>query len=198
MIRQYGRYARGRGARLPQALVAMVAASLLTGCGYSEILELDGQAAAAWNEIEVQLQRRAEMVPSLVETVMSYVVVDDAVVVAISDARARLAGAVRSGDLVEMEGANAELCTGLESLLATASRYPDLQANGGFQLLRSQLSETEEQITTAGRAYNEVVRHYNDYIAGFPQLVVAKVVGADRREPFAPGGETIEMPAADE
>lgn len=194
MLKRY----QSSGEWLARALSALVVASVLGGCGYSQILELDEQAEAAWNDIEVQLQRRAELVPSLVETVLDRVTVDETLIAAVSDARAQLAGAVRSGDVAIMEAANAELCAGLDRLLALAVRHPELQADGGFQLLRSQLGETEEQITEGGRAYNLAVRRYNDYIGGFPQLVTAKVLGAERREPFAADSGSAAMPTADE
>ena len=186
------------GPGFTRMLVALAAASLLGGCGYDQILEMDEQARLARREIEVQLQRRSEMVPSLVETVVGYVAVDSDLVGAIADARARLAGAVRAGDLSEMEAANVELCNGLDSLLALEGRYAELQADAGFQLLRSQLQETEDQVIRAGRSYNEAVRRYNDYIEAFPQLVTAKVVGAEKLEFFGPGGEAAAMPLADE
>jgi len=186
------------GAGFTRILAALAAASLLGGCGYNHILELDEQAQLARREIEVQLQRRSEMVPSLVETVVGYVAVDGDLVGLIADARARLAGAVRSGELKEMAAANVELCDGLDGLLALAARYSELQADAGFQLLRSQLQETEDQIVKSGRSYNEAVRRYNDYIQAFPQLVTAKVVGAEKLELFGSGGEAAAMPLADE
>ncbi|MEE9133925.1 MAG: LemA family protein [Gemmatimonadota bacterium] len=186
------------GKWLARALAALAAASVWGGCGYSQILELDERAEATWNDIEVQLQRRAELVPSLVETVLDRVTVDETLIAAVSDARAQLAGAVRSGDVAIMEAANADLRAGLNRLLALAVRQPELQADGGFQLLRSQLGETEEQLIEAGRAYNLAVRRYNDYIGGFPQLVTAKVFGAERREPFAVDSGPAAAPSADE
>jgi len=186
------------GPGLTRVLAALAAASLLGGCGYNQILEMDEQARLARREIEVQLQRRSEMVPSLVETVVGYVAVDGDLVSAIADARARLAGAVRSGELGEMEAANVELCDGLNGLLTLADRYAELQADAGFQLLRSQLQETEDQVIRAGRSYNEAVRLYNDYIEAFPQMVTAKVVGAAKLEHFGSGGDSAAMPLADE
>ena len=186
------------GTGFTRMLAALAAASLLGGCGYNQILELDEQAQLARREIEVQLQRRSEMVPSLVETVVGYVAVDRDLVGTIADARARLAGAVRSGELSEMQAANVELCDGLDGLLALVGRYAELQADAGFQLLRSQLHETEDQVVRAGRSYNEAVRRYNDYIEAFPQLVTAKVLGVEQLELFGSGGEAAAMPLADE
>jgi LemA protein len=195
---QASRKTLGPGTDFARILAALAVASLLGGCGYNQILEMDEQARLARREIEVQLQRRSEMVPSLVETVVSYVAVDSDLVGSIADARARLAGAVRSGELGEMQAANVELCDGLDGLLALAGRYAELQADAGFQLLRSQLQETEDQVIRSGRSYNEAVRRYNDYIEAFPQLVTAKVVGAEKLELFGSGGDAAAMPLADE
>ncbi len=178
--------------------VALLAASLLTGCGYGRIQELGEQAAVARNEIEVQLQRRAELVPVLAETVQGYAVVGDDVIVALADARARLVRAVRSRDLAAIERVSAELSSVLEQLLAGAGGAPELRTDPSFQVLRSQLEGTEKQIVRAGRSYNEAVRCYNDYIGGFPQMVTARVVGAQRLEPFEASRKPASLPSADE
>lgn len=178
--------------------MALLAASLLSGCGYSRIQELGEQAAVARSEIEVQLQRRAELVPVLVETVQRHAGVGEDVIRAVADARAGLVRAVRLGDLAAIERGSGELSSVLAQLLSSAGGDMDLRADRGFQLLRSQLEGTEEQISQAGRSYNEAVRLYNDYIGGFPQIVTAKVVGAERLQLFEPFREPASLPAADE
>lgn len=185
-------------ARPRRAWVALLAASLLSGCGYSRIQELGEQAAVARSEIEVQLQRRAELVPVLVETVQRHAGVGEDVIRAVADARAGLVRAVRLGDLAAIERGSGELSSVLAQLLSSAGGDMDLRADRGFQLLRSQLEGTEEQISQAGRSYNEAVRLYNDYIGGFPQIVTAKVVGAERLQLFEPFREPASLPAADE
>jgi len=178
--------------------VALLAASLLSGCGYSRIQELGEQAAVARNEIEVQLQRRAELVPVLVETVQRHAAVSEDVIRAVADARARLVRAVRLRDLAAIETGSAELSSVLDQLLSSAGGDLDLRTDPGFQLLRSQLQGTDEQINQAGRRYNEAVRLYNDYIGGFPQIVTAKIVGAERLQLFEPFRKPTSLPAADE
>lgn len=143
----------------------------------------------ARNEIEVQLQRRAELVPGLLETVQEYGAAADSTLARVAEARVGLADAVKAGELVQMREACAVLTAALAELLEAAQRYRALEDDPGFQLLRSQLAGTEERIEQAGRSYNEAANQYNSYIAGFPQLVVAKMVGAQRLDLFGtPGG----------
>ncbi len=170
--------------------LTVIASSLLAGCGYSRIHELDEQAGEARSDIEVQLLRRAELVPRLVETVQRYVEAEPTAFEAAADARVELVAAVRSGDLPAMERASTALSGPLIQLLALAAERPDLQADPGFQRQRSQLQDTEQRIDQAGRSYNEAARRFNDYIAGFPQVVTAKLVGAQPRQPF----EAFETP----
>ncbi len=148
--------------------------------------QLEEQAGVARNEIEVQLQRKAELVPSLLETVQEYGAAADSTVAWVADARVGLADAVRAGDLVQMREACTVLTDALAALLEAARRYRGLEDDPGFQLLRSQLAGTEERIQQAGLRYNEAASQYNSYIAEFPQLVTAKVVGAQRLDLFGP------------
>jgi LemA protein len=185
-------------ARPRRAWVALLAASLLSGCGYSRIQELGEQAAVARSEIEVQVQRRAELVPVLVETVQRHAAVSEDVIRAVADARARLVRAVRLGDLAAIERDSGELSSVLEQLLSIAGGDMDLRTDPGFQLLRSQLEATEKEIREAGRSYNEAVRLYNDYISNFPQIVTAKVVGAERLQAFEPFQEPASPPVTDQ
>jgi LemA protein len=171
---------------------------LASGCGYSEINELEEQVRGAWYDIEVQLQRRAELVPGLVEAVRDHGAVGDEALAVVSNARASLFAAVRSGDVVQMESANAELCDRLQQVLETVVGLTELQSDPGFQLLRSQLEETEQQIVAAGQTYNDAARRYNDFISRFPQLLTAKVIGAEQVDTFQIDGAPVVTPSADE
>ncbi len=205
-----GRPPRPRRAQVPRAssgplgrfallLPLLLPAALLGGCGYSEIQELDEQAGTARADIEVQLLRRAELVPTLVETVQRFGSFDEFVIEAVADSRVGLVAAVRSGDMSRIGAASAALSSALDQLLAGAAAYYDnLAADPGFQRLRSQLDGTEEQIVLAGSLYNDAVRRYNEYIGAFPQLVTAKIIGADMREPFEPQGNPVSPSSADE
>lgn len=167
-----------------RVLAPLLAASTLAACGYGRIHELDEQALEARSEIEIQLLRRAELVPTLVEAAQRYAELESVLVGAVADARAGLVAAVRSTDVVAMESASVSLSGALGELLAVVSAYSELQSDPGFQRLLVQLEGTQEQIEQAGRAYNEAVRIYNEYIGRFPQVLTAKVLGADPRLPY--------------
>jgi len=154
------------------------------GCGYGRIQELDERALEARSDIEIQLLRRAELVPTLVETAQRHAELQPRVVDGIAEARAGLVAAVRSTDLPAMESASASLSDAVSDLLAAVAGLADLQTDPGFQRLLVQLEQTREQIVLAGRSYNEAVRLYNDYIGRFPQVLTAKVIGAEPRPPY--------------
>ena len=172
--------------------------TLLSGCGYSRIQELDDLATSARSDIEVQLQRRAELVPNLIETVRAYGSVGEEVVARVADARAGLVRALRSGDLQEMEMGSIRLSGAIGQLMGAAGRRADLQLDAGFAVLRSQLARTEERIQSAGRSYNEAVRHHNEYIRGFPQLVTARLIGAEKLQALDLWGQVPLVTAASE
>src|SRR2546427_1613696 len=111
----------------------------LSGCGYNTIQTYDEQVNAAASQMKVQLQRRADLVPNLVETVKGYAKQEQTVFIAVADARAKLAGGVRAGDLPQMGQANAALTAPLGRLLAIAENYPQLKSNENFRALQDQL-----------------------------------------------------------
>ncbi|MBI1722845.1 MAG: LemA family protein [Gemmatimonadetes bacterium] len=161
-----------------------VAAVALSGCGYNRIQTLDEQVNAFKSQIEVQLQRRADLVPNLVETVRGFAQQEQQVFGAVADARARLGGAVQSGSLPQMAEANQALTGALGRLLAIAEAYPELKSNENFRALQDQLEGTENRIATSRQDYNSAVQEYNGYIRKFPQLLTAKVIGKGAREYF--------------
>lgn len=166
------------------AMTALLVTSQLAGCGYGRMQELDELARTARTDIEIQLQRRAELVPNLIETLSAYSSINQEAAAMLADARVELVRAVRSSDLPAMQESSAKLGAAMARLLSDAGRNSALESDPGFRVLRSQLDGTEDQIRVAGGAYNEAVRSYNEYIRGFPQLVTAKVVGATELEPF--------------
>jgi len=120
-------------------------ALLVTGCGYNRIQQLDEQASAYKSQIEVQLQRRADLVPNLVETVKGYAKHEDTVFSRVAEARSKLAGAVQSGSLPQMAEANQNLTGALGRLIAISEAYPQLKANENFKMLQDQLEGTENR-----------------------------------------------------
>jgi len=132
----------------------------------------------------VQLQRRADLVPNLVETVRGYARHEESIFTQVAEARSRLGGAVQSGNLDSMAQANTMLTGALGRLIAIAEAYPELKANENFRALQDQLEGTENRISTARTDYNTSVNEYNAYIRRFPQVITAKVTGARQRTYF--------------
>jgi len=163
-------------------LVTVVLA--LSGCGYNRIQTLDEQVNGYKSQIEVQLQRRADLVPNLVEVVKGYAAQEREIFDAVTSARAGLAGAVQGGKLAEMATANGTLTSALSRLIAIAEDNPEIKSNENFRMLQDQLEGTENRIAVARQDYNNAVREYNAYIRGFPQVLTAKATGASAREYF--------------
>jgi LemA protein len=163
-------------------LVGLLA--LVAGCGYNTIQTMDEQVNAAEAQIKVQLQRRADLIPNLVETVRGFARQESLVFVAVAEARAKLSGAVQSGNLQQMAEAESALRQPLGRLLAIAEAYPQLKSNENFRALQDQLEGTENRLATARTDYNEAVNRYNAYIRRFPQVLTAKVLGKKARAYF--------------
>ena len=172
---------------LPLALL------LVTGCGYNTIQRYDEQVSGARQNIEVQLQRRADLIPNLVNTVKGYAAHEEAVFTQVTNARAGLQGAIQKGDPVEMANANNELTSALGRLMVVVEAYPNLKADQQFTGLRDELTGSENRIAVARTDYNNAVQTYNTYIRTLPQSLTAKVTGAKPREYFevtTPGART--------
>lgn len=170
-------------------LLALLAPFTLAGCGYNRIQTLDETATSSKQQIEVQLQRRADLVPNLVATVKGYAAHEEEVFTQVANARAALSGAIRSGDPSQQVAADAQLTGALGRLLAISEAYPQLKADQQFLRLQDELSGTENRIAVSRSDYNAAVRDYNTYIRGFPQVITAKVTGASARPYYdAPPG----------
>ena len=184
--------------RFPVLLALTV---LATGCGYNRIQELDESVEQMEGNIDAELQRRNDLIPNLVATVEEVARFEQETHVGVAEARAgltqaqqRMGQALQSdADTPELAAANADLERNLSLFINVAvEAYPTLRANENFTRLQDELTETENRISVSRRDYNESVNAYNTYIRRFPQVITAKVTGADRREPFeaAPGAET--------
>ena len=150
---------------------------LVAGCGYNTIQTLDERVNQAQGQIQAQLQRRSDLIPNLVETVKGITKQEDTVFISIANARARLGGAVQSGNVPEMAAANQQLTQGLGRLLAIAENYPQLQSSQNFRQLQEQLEGTENRVAVARQDYNAAVGEYNSYIRRFPYNLTAKIFG---------------------
>ena len=165
-------------------LTLLVLPLLLSACGYNTIQTMDETAAAARQQIEVQLQRRADLVPNLVSTVKGYAAQEEAIFTEVANARSRLAGSVSGGNMSEMADANQAMTGALGRLLVIAEAYPQLKSDQNFLRLQDELTGTENRIAVSRTDYNNAVRDYNAYIRKFPAVLTAKVTGAKSREYF--------------
>jgi LemA protein len=181
--------------RLSPATLLGVALLLTAGCGYNTIQSLDERVNQAQGQIETQLQRRADLIPNLVETVKGITKQEDTVFISIANARARLSGAVQAKDVEGMAAANDQLSAGLARLLAISENYPQLRSSENFKQLQDQLEGTENRVAVARTDYNTAVGDFNAYIRRFPYNLTAKIFGLGRPRPyFKAEGEAQEAP----
>ena len=166
------------------ALLAVPVMTLLVGCGYNSIQTLDEQANRAQHDIEVQLQRRADLIPNLVATVKGYAQHEETIFTNIANARAALSGAIQTHDPAQMANANQDLTSALGRLLVITENYPNLKADAQFMRLQDELSGTENRIAVSRNDYNQAAQQYNTYIRRFPAAMTAKVTGAKQRTYF--------------
>ena len=162
----------------------LVVPMLLSGCGYNTIQTMDETAAAARQQIEVQLQRRADLVPNLVNTVKGYAAQEERIFTEVANARSRLAGSISGGNMGEMANANQAMTGALGRLLAISENYPQLKSDQNFLRLQDELTGTENRIAVSRTDYNNSVRDYNAYIRRFPAVLTAKVIGSKPRDYF--------------
>jgi LemA protein len=164
---------------------------------YNRLVSTRQMTEEAWSGIDVQLKRRSDLIPNLVNTVKGFAAQEQAVFTAVADARARLNGAIQSGDPEQMSQANGQLTGALGRLLAISERYPELRSNENFLRLQDELSGTENRIATARSDYNAAVEAYNSYIRAFPQIMTAKITGAQPRKYFDADPASRETPTVD-
>jgi LemA protein len=180
-----------RLSRLGLPLACLVMLPLAGGCGYNTLVSADETVKAAWAQVENVYQRRADLVPNLVNTVKGSAQHEEKVLEEVTTARASATQVKLSVDdlsnpdkVKAFEDAQAKLSSSLGRLIATSENYPDLKANAAFRDLMSQLEGTENRITVERRRYNEAVRDYNIKCREFPTVMAAKIWGFKPKEPF--------------
>jgi len=176
-------------------MLAVVAGG--TGCGYNALQSKDETVNQAESQIKVQLQRRADLIPNLVETVRGVAAQETTVFTALAEARSRLNGAIQGGNLGEMAEAYQASAAPLGRLLAIAEAYPDLKSSANFSQLQDQLEGTENRIAVARQDYNGAVADFNTFSRKFPYNLTARVFGLSKpREYFElTRPESAEVPA---
>jgi LemA protein len=168
-------------------VVVLVVALLLIGVGsYNGLVKLRNRVEAAWAQIEVQLNRRHDLIPNLVETVKGYAAHEQATLEQVISARNRATEARTPGEQAQAEQA---VSGALANVFALSEAYPDLKANQGFLSLQTELGETEDRIAYARQYYNDSVNQYNTKIQSFPGVLVARSAGFGEREYFQAEGE---------
>ena len=169
-------------------LLAILAILLvLFGLGYNRLVRLRNEVSTGWANIDVQLQRRGDLIPNLVETVRGYAAHERGVFEEVTKARAALQQAATPAAAGQ---ANDILSAALGRLFAVAEAYPELKASQNFLRLQDELTDTEDKISAARRYYNSTVMHYNTGIQSLPWVLVAKPLGFGEREFFAAEGDT--------
>lgn len=176
-----------RRARSLSARVALALPLLLGACGYNSIQSYDEQAAQAKQNIDAQLQRRADLIGNLVATVKGFAQQESDVLIGVTNARAGLTGALQKtggSDPAELANANQALTTALGRMSVVIEAYPQLKSDAGFLKLQDELTGTENRIAVSRTDYNGAVRTYNEYIRKFPAVLTAKATGAKPRTYF--------------
>jgi LemA protein len=162
-------------------LVAVVVVAVVM---YNSLVRLRQQVDGAWADIDVQLKRRYDLIPNLVETVKGYASHEQGTLERVVQARSAAMSAQGPAAKADAEGA---LAGALKSLFALSEAYPQLQAAGGFRDLQATLGQIEEQVAQARRYYNAVVRDFNTRTETFPSVLIARTFGFSRREFFEVG-----------
>jgi|SRR5579884_934487 LemA protein len=154
---------------------------ILPGCGYNELQGLDEETNAAWSEVLNQYQRRADLIPNLVEVVKGYAAHERETLESVTQARAQVAGLKLTPETLKdpaafekFQTAQQQLSSALARLMAVVEKYPDLKANESFRDLQSQLEGTENRIAVARKRYIDKVAEYNKAVRFFPTNLTAK------------------------
>lgn len=192
----------GALSRLRIAVVATALALTLAGCGVNTIPTLEEQAKARWSDVQNQYQRRADLIPNLVETVKGYAKQEQETLTQVVEARAKATSIKVDASTVtdpakfkEFQDAQNQLTGVLGRLIAITENYPDLKSNQNFLALQSQLEGTENRISVARRDYVNAVQAYNTEVRTFPGRLWAIVWGAKPMETFTATPESQKAPS---
>ena len=183
-----------------RAILATIIAALLSSCSYNSMVEADENINAQWAKVENQYQRRADLVPNLVNTVKGYAAHESETLEAVIAARSKATqitvdpANLTEENLQKYQEAQGELSRALGKLLAITENYPDLKANQNFLELQAQLEGTENRIATERSRYTDAVNAYNKKIRKFPALITAKIFGFDAKPQFKAEASAAQAP----
>src|SRR5476649_1040215 len=172
-------------------------ALLASGCGYNRIQQQDEGVKAAWAEVVNQYQRRADLVPNLVNTVKGFAAQEQKVLIGVTEARAKVGSIQATPELVndpqafqKFQAAQGELTSALKSLIAVSEAYPQLKSDANFRDLQAQIEGTENRITVARNRYIDAVRSFNTQVRSFPVNLTAKLFGFAVKPNFTVANES--------
>ena len=176
---------------IQRIVLLLLAACLLGGCGYNAMQSRDEAVKAAWSEVVNQYQRRADLVPNLVNTVKGYATHEEEVFTKVTEARASVGKITITPEMLndenamkQFQAAQGELSSALSRLMAVSENYPNLKADGLFQNLQAQLEGTENRVTVARNRYIAAVQEYNILVRSFPQNLTAMMFGYKTKANF--------------
>src|ERR1700704_3650306 len=177
-------------------VLAAFAGFLLSGCGYNTMQSQDEQIKSAWSEVLNQYQRRADLIPNLVNTVKGYAAQESSVLLGVTEARAKVGSIQATPELVnnpaafaKFQAAQGELSSALSRLLVVTENYPQLKSDQNFRDLQAQLEGTENRITVARNRYIKSVQDYNVTVRTFPSNLTAMAFGYKEKPNFAVDNE---------
>lgn len=175
-----------------RVVVLLLAPLLLGACGYNRIQEQDEKVKAGWSEVVNQYQRRADLIPNLVNTVKGYAAQEERVLTEVTNARARVGAIQMTPEMAndpealrKFQAAQGELSGALSRLLVVSENYPQLKSDQNFRDLQAQLEGTENRVAVARNRYIEDVQAYNTLVRRFPVNLTAMVFGHDVKPNFA-------------
>lgn len=176
--------------RIMRLALILICALTLSSCGYNSMVEKEEAVNTAWSNVENQYQRRADLIPNLVNTVKGYASHEQETLESVVNARSKATQITLNADeltpekLKAYQAAQGEVGSALSRLLAVTENYPELRANENFQELQAQLEGTENRISVERRNFNQVTQDYNTYIRKFPNNLFAGMFGFDKKPYF--------------
>jgi len=184
-----------KGLKIWLVIAIIIAIGVIQGCSrYNRMVTADEGVKTAWAQVQNVLQRRADLIPNLVNTVKGYAAQEKEVLTAVTEARASVGRAKSVPETIE---ANNQLSSALARLLVVVERYPDLKSNQNFLALQDELAGTENRIAVERKRYNEAVKAYNLQVRRFPGNLYASLFGFARATPFEASASAQEAPKVD-
>lgn len=186
--------------KLRNIIILLFAATTLSSCGYNTMVEMDESIESQWAQVENVYQRRADLIPNLVNTVKGYADFEQQTLTEVIEARAKAtsinveAKELTPENIQKFQQAQSQLSGALSRLMVTVERYPELKANQNFLELQAQLEGTENRIAVERKKFNEATQTYNAYIRKFPQLIYAGWFDFEKKGYFEADAGAEEVP----